>query len=312
MINRATKAIFSLLALSLTISCQKVSSNNNKTLAEELGYTKDDILVIVNMDDIGVHKDETDASYEVIKYGMSITGSIMVPTPDFERAAKLAGNTPLGLHITLTNEWEDKLPWSPLLPIDEVPSLYNPQGRMWKNEILFAKNAKPEDVKKEMEAQIKKALDYKLNITHIDSHMLSLYQTDEIYRVALDLAKKYKLPITCPFNGKKRKVLEDEGYIFTDSFIGFYKVRGEKLIPSLRFSKYARYLKKLKPGVHYIYTHPAYRTDALKTIMPDLDRRVGDYNAWISSDLMEIARSRNIKFIDYTKLKELQATRFSN
>ena len=31
-----------------------------QTLAEQLGYSDKDILVIVNIDDIGLHKDETE------------------------------------------------------------------------------------------------------------------------------------------------------------------------------------------------------------------------------------------------------------
>ena len=59
------------------------------TLAERLGYSGQDILVIVNIDDVGLHQAVTDASFKALKFGMVKTGSIMVPAPNFEQAIKL-------------------------------------------------------------------------------------------------------------------------------------------------------------------------------------------------------------------------------
>ena len=67
-----------------------------------------EVLVVVNLDDIGVHQDQTDASFAAIRKGMAKTGTIMVPGPDFQRTAGLVKANPdlhFGIHITLTNEW---------------------------------------------------------------------------------------------------------------------------------------------------------------------------------------------------------------
>ena len=39
------------------------SSGNGPTLAEQLGFTKDSIIVIVHADDIGMHIDQTDGAF---------------------------------------------------------------------------------------------------------------------------------------------------------------------------------------------------------------------------------------------------------
>ena len=58
-------------------------------LAEQLGYSDKDILVIVNIDDVGLHKDETEASFSALNFGMVKTGSIMAPCPNFNQVIKL-------------------------------------------------------------------------------------------------------------------------------------------------------------------------------------------------------------------------------
>ena len=74
------------------------------TLAEQLGYSDKDILVIVNIDDIGMHKDETEASFRALNFGMVKSGSVMVPCPNFGQVIKLWKENPeidLGIHFTL-------------------------------------------------------------------------------------------------------------------------------------------------------------------------------------------------------------------
>ena len=79
------------------------AGNEDKTLAEQLGYSREDIILIVHADDLAIHEDQTDGSLGVMKKGMVKTGSVMVPCPDFERTASIWKDTPdldLGLHLT--------------------------------------------------------------------------------------------------------------------------------------------------------------------------------------------------------------------
>ena len=76
--------------------------------AKQLGYSNKDILVIVNIDDVGMHKDETEASFSAMNFGLVKSGSIMVPCPNFGRVVKLWKENidlDLGIHLTLTCEW---------------------------------------------------------------------------------------------------------------------------------------------------------------------------------------------------------------
>ena len=107
------------------------SSENGPTLAEQLGFTKDSIIVIVHADDISMHIDQTNGSFETMQYGMVKTGSIMVPCPDFDRTTMIwekNSNLDLGIHLTLNSDWGEKYGWGGVLPKSKVPSLYNSKG----------------------------------------------------------------------------------------------------------------------------------------------------------------------------------------
>jgi hypothetical protein len=148
------------------------SGNENKTLAEQLGYSRDDIVLIVHADDLAIHKDQTDGALDAMKEGMVKTGSVMVPCPDFERMASIWKDTPeldLGLHLTLTTGHKAGYRWKPLLPISKVPSLYNPDGYMWQGLKEFGENVSIREALMEIEAQIIKALEKGLKPTHIDA-----------------------------------------------------------------------------------------------------------------------------------------------
>ncbi len=96
--------------LVLFILCSIVTEFNSgctssPSITEQLGYTKKDILLIINADDVGLHKDVTDASITAMKFGLVTSGSVMVPCPDFDRTLKIWKDNPnldLGIHLTLT------------------------------------------------------------------------------------------------------------------------------------------------------------------------------------------------------------------
>ena len=98
-----------------------IKHNYFPTLAERLGYSDKDIIVIVNIDDVGMHKDETEASFRALNFGMVKSGSIMVPCPNYDQVIKLWRENPeigLGIHLTLTCEWGEKYPWAPVFVTD--------------------------------------------------------------------------------------------------------------------------------------------------------------------------------------------------
>ncbi|RPH51735.1 MAG: ChbG/HpnK family deacetylase [Desulfobacteraceae bacterium] len=288
------------------------------SLVAQLGYSDKDILVIVNIDDVGLHKDETEASFRALNFGMVKSGSIMAPCPNFDHVMKLWKENPdtdLGVHLTLTCEWGGKYPWAPVFPKTDVPSLYNPEGIMWPTTEALLLHSKRKDIVRELEAQINKVLDTGLKPSHIDYHMNFGFHTD-LFPIIIELSHKFNLPLRVP----KRKIfklpfvknnvwsLRRKGYIFPDTRKGIYMMGGDDQSLEFRKMKYHDHLRSLKPGVHNINVHIAFQTKELQYLMGwhDSSIRQIDYDVWTSDDIKKLAEELGITFIGYRPLQKLQ------
>ena len=167
------------------------------SIQERLGYPKDTKLLILHADDIGLSHSENMASIYALENGSVNSGSIMVPCPWFPEIAAYAKSHPeadLGLHLTLTSEWE-LYKWRPVLPANEVPGLVNEQGFFYEGFDGLLQNATTQEVEKELRAQIDRAIAFGIHPTHLDSHMFSVYLKPEFLEVFAKLGREYKLPI---------------------------------------------------------------------------------------------------------------------
>lgn len=148
-----------------------------KTIAERLGHPADSKLLIIHADDLAVAHSVDAASFDALDKGAISSASVMVPSPwitEVVAYAKAHPNADLGLHLTLTSEWETYR-WGSVEPADKVPSLLDSAGAFPRDEKLVAATAKPLEVEREIRAQINRALALGIRPTHIDSHMGALF-----------------------------------------------------------------------------------------------------------------------------------------
>jgi chitin disaccharide deacetylase len=289
------------------------------SIAEQLGYTRKDIIVIVNIDDVGMHRDEVKASFEVLNFGMVKSGSVMVPCPGFNDVVNQWKKSPdldLGIHLTLTCEWGQKYPWPPVLSSEKVPSLYNPQGIMWSNVKELLLQAKRNEILMELEAQINKVLEMGLKPTHLDHHMDFYYYDPGLFVEIMGLSNKYNLPMRVwrrrkyrlPFVINNLMTLRRKGFIFADTQMGLYTLSGSNQTLDFRKNKYFKHLCSLKPGVHNIKVHIAPASKEIESLMGlhDSSIRQIDYEVWTSEETKRIAQELGIVFIGYRPLQLLQ------
>lgn len=288
------------------------------TLAQQLGYSDQDILVIVNIDDIGMHKDETEASFEVLRFGIVKSGSIMVPCSNLNQVIKLWQENPeidMGIHLTLTCEWGEKHPWKPVLSKIDVPSLYNPRGIMWPDISELLQHAKLKEIAMELEAQINRILTAGLKPSHLDDHM-DLHNHVDFFSIIMELSRKYNLPMRArkrrrynyPILKNNLVSLRRRGFVFPDTQRGFYMLGGKNQSHDFRKAQYYDYLRSLKPGIHNIKIHTAYHTEELQNIMGEhySSIRQIDYEVWTSNETKQLAEGLGIIFIGYKPLQQLQ------
>jgi predicted glycoside hydrolase/deacetylase ChbG (UPF0249 family) len=99
----------------------------------------------------------------------------------------------LGVHLTLTSEWADTR-WRPLCPPGEVPSLIDQDGYLWSSVGEFTANAKPDQIERELNAQIDAAYAFGLCPTHIDNHMFSLFASQPAFQAYVNVSLRRGLP----------------------------------------------------------------------------------------------------------------------
>ena len=153
------------------------------SIQERLGYPADTKLLIIHADDIGVSHSENMATIYAMENGSVNSGSIMVPCPWFGEIVTYSKQNPkwdFGLHLTLTAEWEN-YKWDGVLPQNEIPTLLNPDGYFYASVEDVVKHAKAAEVEAEIRAQVQRALDMGIDVTHLDTHMRALFSHPDFF-----------------------------------------------------------------------------------------------------------------------------------
>ena len=262
-IHRIIKYLLQILAAALLLALfYSAGAQHDKTIAEKLGYQADSKLLIVHADDIGLAHSVNSATIEAFeKEGIS-SGSVMVPCPWFNEFAGYYREHPgldVGIHLTLTAEWEN-YKWDGVMPSGEIPSLLDEEGYFYSTVEEVAMHAVPEEVDKEVRAQVDRAIAFGIDPTHIDTHMGSVAATPELAEIYLSLGKEYRVPVLLPRSWlqsvpeETRKVVEKE-YVLVDDLLMMYAES-----PDMTWSEsYARMLAQVRvillrctasPGYH--------------------------------------------------------------
>jgi predicted glycoside hydrolase/deacetylase ChbG (UPF0249 family) len=153
-----------------------------------------DRTLIIHHDDLGGSHGANLAFVELWDMGLATSGSVMVPCPWFPEIAAIARQRPeldLGVHLTLTSEW-DSFRWRPLTGVQDN-GLCDAEGYFWRR-VADARRADPKAVEAELRAQIETALAAGIDATHLDSHMGTLWQP-EFLDIFVKLGREYRLPI---------------------------------------------------------------------------------------------------------------------
>lgn len=284
-------------------------------LAQKLGYQENAKLLIIHADDAGLSHSENQATIQALQNGSVNSYSIMVACPWFYEIATFAKNNPnydCGIHLTLTCEWEN-YKFGPVLPLSEVSSLTDQNGYFYKTRKEFKNNAKPAEIKKELIAQIEKALKFGIQPTHLDSHMCSVGVTPEILEIYKELGKTYNLPAFINKEFVESISLSDEKYDFENTLladnllIGYFSdfEKGE-----LKAS-YEKALDNTKPGFNVFLLHPAFDDREMQGITinhPNFgtEWRQIDFDFFTSEECKSKLKENNIQLITWRDIQSIR------
>lgn len=302
------KKLFTLAALLLCAA----ACAQNKTVQERLGYPKETKLLIIHADDIGVTHTENAASIYALEKGMVNSGSIMVPCPWFPEIAAYAVSHPkadLGLHLVLTSEWK-YYKWGPVLH-DKVPSLLTDQGFLTDGSVDLTKKATPEDVEKELRAQIDRAIQFGIDPTHLDSHMGMLYGDQRFLEIYVKLGREYKMPVLLNATFQQNWNNLDLSKIVNDNDIvcdAIYTATPSDYAGGMK-NYYTKVLASLKPGLNTILLHAAYDNDEMKAVTIDHPEwgaawRQADFDFFTSKECKKLIVDQKIVLVTWREIRD--------
>jgi predicted glycoside hydrolase/deacetylase ChbG (UPF0249 family) len=289
------------------------SASADQPLQVRLGYPADAKVLILNADDLAVTHSEDVASFAALDQKLITSATVMVPCPWFTEVANYAKAHPeadLGLHLTLTSEWQTYR-WGPIASRALVPSLVGPDGYFYANSAEVVKHAKLDEVEIEIRAQIERAKAMGLQPTHLDAHMHALYASAELFNVFLKVAHEYKLPIRMARNDpffQARVSQMPPGDPFPDAIL----TPLEDVPASGWTDFYVNLFKNLQPGVTEVFVHLAHDDAESQAVMvnhPDWGAawREREFNSVFSPEFRKALADNHIILIGWRDIKKLIA-----
>lgn len=168
--------------------------------------------LIVNADDLGKDPGILRAVSELVDLGVVSSVSCMTSMSSWPQAAAFLRDHPevgAGVHLNFNDG-------KPLLPTSQVPSLVGDDGFFLSDQQILRsfRRGTTDQLRAEFMAQIDRyVLDTGRQPDHLDNHCTVSYIRPDRFRVTVDLAREYHLPIRAPFGndlGSRYKELADQ------------------------------------------------------------------------------------------------------
>jgi predicted glycoside hydrolase/deacetylase ChbG (UPF0249 family) len=258
-----------------------------------------EIRLLVRGDDMGVAQSVNEACIKTARDGVVRSVEVIVPGPWFLDAVRLLQENPdtdVGVHLTLTSEWE-RVKWR---PITHAPSLVDADGYfhpMTRQRRDFPANTgflesgfKLEEAERELRAQIELATKHLPRISHVSAHMGAATATPELRAITAKLAKEFDLRMEDP------------------SLRGAGRWSGNFLSAEQKEQALVKLLEELAPGEWLIVEHPAFDTPEMRDVGHKgyenvAQDRAGVTHAFLSPKVKEVIERRGIKLISYRDLR---------
>ncbi|KAB2660876.1 MAG: ChbG/HpnK family deacetylase [Verrucomicrobia bacterium] len=290
------------------------------SFGERLGWKADQVVVILHVDDVGMSRSSNLGATESIEQGVATSWAVMMPcswVPDIAHYLKKHPEVDSGLHLTLTSEWE-AYRWGPLAGKTQVPGLVDPEGCLWRNIAGVVTKGSPDEVEREIRAQIDRAETIGLPITHLDSHMGTLFARPEFFERFVRVGIEKQIPILAIGGhatytrienpeavGKVQEIIPkiwNAGLpVLDDLHTGTYGWKaGEKTTRLLAL------LAELKPGITEILFHASRPTEDFPVITGSSESRFADLKALTDPAVKKLIQDKGIVL---TTWKELMARR---
>jgi hypothetical protein len=289
------------------------------TLAEALTGDPNGRALMLHVDDVGMCHGANVAFLELSRTGAVTCGSVMVPCPWFREVASAAAADPaldLGVHLTLTSEWP-QYRWAPLTTHSRASGLVDEQGCFPRNCLALRERLDVEAAEIELRAQIDRALEARIDVTHLDAHM-GAAAVPELADLYVRLGIDYRLPVLLPrqvdsytgvlrlgevppsLHARELGVLESRGLPVVDHF----RMTPETYDPDVE-TTYRRMIETLPAGVTYFALHCNAPGDIETIVPPRAHRRTNEYLLFGTGAPVRWATEAGVRLVGMREMRAL-------
>jgi chitin disaccharide deacetylase len=288
-----------------------------QTYAQRLGWKPTDVVVILHVDDAGMSHPSNLGAMEATSQGVATSLAIMMPCPwvsEIARYLKAHPDLDAGLHLTLTSEWQ-LYRWGPLAGKTQVPGLVDSEGCLWRSVEEVATHASPDEIEREIRAQIDRAETLSMPITHLDSHMGALFARPDYFERFAKLGIEKGIPILAVSGRAPHLSPRDRAAaaqldpwvkriwngglpVLDDLFTDFTSFNTDE-----KTEKLIALLQELQPGLTEILFHASKPSEEFPLITGTSAARGADLKALTDPRVRQFIQDRGIVLTTWKELK---------
>ena len=288
----------------------------------KLGLPNDARVVVLHSDDIGMCQASVTAWEELLDAGIMSSAATMVPCAWYPTVARLcrerAGDKriDMGVHLTLTSEWHGYR-WGPLSSRQRDTGLLDEEGYFHHRAEAVHSRASADGVAEELRAQLTRALADGIDVTHIDTHMLTLFHP-RLLPAYVALALEFRLPLflmrtaQAMYGAAKVGPLEAGE---TRALVAAAEAHGIPVFdylavlplnqPENRLETARRALAEAPVGLTNFLFHPSAATPELRAVSGDWRSRVADMELFLSDEWRRAVAEAGVHVINFRTLRAL-------
>ena len=312
----AIPLVVAALAASLAASLAGRDAVADDTWAKKLGYGDDQRVVILYATQMGMCSEANQAGRRYLNKGLVSSAGAMAPCPwfgDFAQWCRQHPKADIGLSLTMTSEWKNYR-WRPISPRSEVPHLVDGDGYLAKSVSQFTYNARPEEVEREIEAQIAAARAAGLQPGHLAPHLGALFSRPDVLAVYLAAARKHWIPaVVIDLTPERIAQFREAGIPVDPDTADLVKSYPLPKLDDLQFMPRAdtyeqkrealfELVRNLKPGITKIVLQPATESEGLKRITDDWQQRVWDGRILADPKVQEFLKAEGIVLTNWKEM----------
>lgn len=208
------------------------------------------IELVVQADDLGMCHAVNEGIVRAFDGGIVTQAAIMAPCPWLDEGVMLARRygMPIGLHCTLTSEW-DHLRWRPLTG---GASLVGRDGTMHRTVGDALAGIDPQEAFVEVRAQAERVTAAGVRLICCDNHMGPICP-EAFQRLCAELGVPFLYPVVDP-------------HVAFTSSVMMSPFEGNETYPDKK-AWLLNHIARLTPGRHFLCTHPAVPGDEIRSLV---------------------------------------------